>query len=226
VAAAISTHCLDISEPTTVRGLEAGYRLYTARWDVSDLPARRRPPTPAPGPDRQPPADPGEPAVPRAPGQDAGEWEIPRLPPQYERAVLAGAVVREKLRTTTTAAVRGRAYDVVAHQQAAMPEQLLAPPAAEVEHDDQEPEAGRGEVIDMTALRALRKSRTDVEALYLTTDRLRHLQDAFAKAGDDSRVRANRNTVQGEDIGPVRPDGKQVHRPQKPGPHRGRAAGH
>ncbi|MHB0895697.1 MobF family relaxase [Streptomyces sundarbansensis] len=27
VAAAISTHCLDISEPTTVRGLEAGYRL-------------------------------------------------------------------------------------------------------------------------------------------------------------------------------------------------------
>ncbi|WP_326695779.1 MULTISPECIES: hypothetical protein [unclassified Streptomyces] len=29
VAAAISTHCLDISEPKTVRGLEADYRLYT-----------------------------------------------------------------------------------------------------------------------------------------------------------------------------------------------------
>ncbi|WP_405434507.1 MobF family relaxase [Streptomyces anulatus] len=31
VAAAISAHCLDISEPKTVSGLEAGYRLYTAR---------------------------------------------------------------------------------------------------------------------------------------------------------------------------------------------------
>ncbi|MET9208241.1 relaxase domain-containing protein [Streptomyces bacillaris] len=122
VATAITAHCLDISEPTTVRGLEAGYRLYTARWALSDLPARRRPP-PAPDPDRQPPADPGEPTAPRPPERDAGEWEIPRVPLQYDRAVLAGAVVREKLRTTTV--VRGRAYDVVAHQQAAMPEQLL-----------------------------------------------------------------------------------------------------
>ncbi|MEU6896273.1 hypothetical protein ABZ934_31930 [Streptomyces sp. NPDC046557] len=63
----------------------------------------------------------------------------------YDRAVLAGAVVGEMLRTTTTA--RGRAYDVVAHQQAAMPEQLLAPPAADPEHDDQEPEAGQREAI-------------------------------------------------------------------------------
>ncbi|MGW2643098.1 relaxase domain-containing protein [Streptomyces sp. NPDC001348] len=59
VAAAISTHCLDISEPKTVRGLEPGYRLYTARWALADLPARHRPATAAPGPDRQPPADPG-----------------------------------------------------------------------------------------------------------------------------------------------------------------------
>ncbi|WP_268240810.1 relaxase domain-containing protein [Streptomyces lacrimifluminis] len=44
VAAAISTHCLDISEPKTVRGLEVDYRLYTARWSLSALPARRRPP--------------------------------------------------------------------------------------------------------------------------------------------------------------------------------------
>ncbi|MFG2220429.1 MobF family relaxase [Streptomyces sp. NPDC048685] len=228
VAAAISTHCLDISEPKTVRGLESGYRLYTARWALSDLPARRRPPTPAPGPDRQPPADPGEPAAPRPPGQDAGEWEIPRLPLQYERAVLAGAVVREKLRTTTDTRVRGRAYDVVAHQQAAMPEQLLAPPAAEVEHDDQEPEAGRREAIDMTALRALRESRTDVEALDLTSDRLRHLQDAFTKAADDSRGRADRYTEQDDADGahPVRQDDQQAHRPQEPGPHRGREASH
>ncbi|MGW0537903.1 hypothetical protein [Streptomyces sp. NPDC003032] len=53
--------------------------------------------------------------------------------------------MREKLRTTTDTRVRGgRAYDVVAHQQAAMPEQLLAPPAADPEHDDQEPEADAG----------------------------------------------------------------------------------
>ncbi|WP_075694132.1 MobF family relaxase [Streptomyces acidiscabies] len=229
VAAAISTHCLDISEPKTTIGLLADYRLYTARWDLADLPARRRPPTPAPDPDRQPPADPGEPAASRPMGQDAGEWEIPRIPLQYERAVLAGAVVREKLRTTT--AVRGRAYDVVAHQQAAMPEQLLAPPAAEAEHDDQEPKAGHREAIDMAALRALRalrESRTDVEALDLTADRLRHLQDAFTKAADDSRVRADRHTDQHDaDVArPVRQDDQQVHRPQEPGPHRGREAGH
>ncbi|MEV7020389.1 hypothetical protein [Streptomyces sp. NPDC093991] len=141
-------------------------------------------------------------------------------------------MVREKLRTATATAtaVRGQAYDVVAHQQAAMPEQLLAPEPADPEHDDQEPEAGRGETIDMTALRALRESRTDVEALDLTADRLRRLQDAFAKVGDDSRVRAdhvraNRYTDQDDGtsaVRPVRPDDQQAHHPQEPGPHRGR----
>ncbi|GGQ33702.1 hypothetical protein GCM10010249_60250 [Streptomyces roseolilacinus] len=234
VAAAISTHCLDITEPKTVRGLEAGYRLYTARWSLADLPARRRPPAAAPEPDQQPPADPGEPPAPRPPGQDAGEWEIPRIPLQYERAVMAGAVVREKLRATTATVVRGRAYDVVAHQQAAMPEQLLAPEPADPGHDDQELKAGRGDAIDMTALRALRESRTDVEALDLTADRLGRLQDAFAKLGDDARARADRvladrATGQDDDIGAVRlvrPDDQQAHRPQQPGPHRGREAGH
>ncbi|MEE1831783.1 hypothetical protein [Streptomyces sp. SP17KL33] len=48
VATAISTHCLDTSEPKTARGLLSDYRLYTARWALSDLPARRSPPTPAP----------------------------------------------------------------------------------------------------------------------------------------------------------------------------------
>ncbi|WP_256919263.1 MobF family relaxase [Streptomyces hilarionis] len=216
VAAAISTHCLDISEPKTVRGLESGYRLYTARWDLSDLPAQRRSPTTAPGPDRQPPADPGEPAALRPPGQGAGESETPRIPLQYERAVLAGAVVREKLRTTT-AAVRGRTYDVVAHQQAAMPEQLLAPPAVEVETDDQEPEAGRQEAIDLTALRALRESRTDVEALDLTAERLRHLGAAFTAAADRARATMDRYT-DGKDTGaphPVREDDQRANRPQQ-----------
>lgn len=222
VAAAISTHCLDISEPKTVRGLEAGYRLYTARWNLPDLPARRRPPTPAPDPDRQPPADPGEPPVPRPPGQDAGEWEIPRIPLQYERAVLAGAVVRERLRTTTATtatAVRGRAYDVVAHQQAAMPEQLLAPELADPGHDDQEQEPGRPEALDLTALRALRQSRTDVEALELTAEQLRHLAAALTKTREGSRVRKRKYTGR-ETAPPVHLERQEEqHRPQQPGPH-------
>ncbi|WP_411152668.1 MobF family relaxase [Streptomyces sp. A30] len=230
VAAAISTHCLDISEPKTVRGLESGYRLYTARWSLPDLPARRRPPTPAPDPDRQPPADPDAPAAPRRPDQRAGEWEIPRVQLNYDRAVLARAMVREKLRittTTTATAVQGRAYDVVAHQQAAMPEQLLAPEPADPEHDDQEQEPGRREAIDLTALRALRESRTDVEALDLTAERLRHLQDAFSKAADASRTRSDRHAEQDDaDAHPVRRDDHQAHRPQEPGPHRGREPGH
>ncbi|MFF9705318.1 hypothetical protein ACF1FE_29690 [Streptomyces griseofuscus] len=131
----------------------------------------------------------------------------PRIPLQYERAVLAAAVIRERLRATTATAVRGKAYDVVAHQQAAMPEQLLAPEPAAPAYDGREPEAGRGAAIDMTALRASRKSRADVESLDLTADRLRRHQGAFAKVGDDSRVRADRlradrHTGQGEGTGP------------------------
>ncbi|MEE1735582.1 hypothetical protein PUR49_03435 [Streptomyces sp. BE147] len=65
VAAAISTHCLNISEPKTVHGLESGYLLSTARWALSHLPTRRRPHIPAPALDRRPLADPSEPAAPR-----------------------------------------------------------------------------------------------------------------------------------------------------------------
>ncbi|MHB6912835.1 MobF family relaxase [Streptomyces sp. DB-54] len=226
VDAALATYCLDISEPNTLRGRMPAYRLYTTRWSLADLEPDRRPPTTPP--DQQPPADSETPAVPRPTGLEPGEWEIPRVPLQYERAVLAGAVVREKLRTTTATVVRGRAYNVVAHQQAAMPEQLLPPTVADPELDDQEPEAGPREAIDMTALRALRESRTDVEALDLTADRLRSLQDAFTTAGDDSRARADRHAKK-DDAGaahPVRGDNQQAHRPQEPGPHRGREAGH
>ncbi|WP_228456479.1 hypothetical protein, partial [Streptomyces durbertensis] len=188
------------------------------------------PPAYAPGPDRHPPADPGEPAAPRPLGQGAGEWEIPRIPLQYERAVLAGAVLREKLRTTTATAVRGGACDVVAHQQAAMPEQLLAPEPADPEHDDQEQKPGRRDALDLTALRALRASRTDVEALDLTADRLRRLQEAATKMVNDARARADRvladRTAAQADASAVRPDEQQAHRPQQPGPHHGREAGH
>ncbi|MEU3226761.1 MobF family relaxase [Streptomyces sp. NPDC006976] len=228
VRAAISTYCVDISEPKSTRGLLADYRLYTARWALSDLVTARRPPAAVPDPDRLPP--PGTPAslslaTPRPPGQAVGEREIPRVPLSYDRAVLAGAAVREKLRASV---VRGPAYDVVAHQQAAMPEQLLAPEAVDPEDGDQEPEAGPREAIDMTALRALRESRTDVEALDLTAERLRHLQDTFTKAADDSRTRAARYTEQDDvdAVRPVREDDQQAHRRPELGPHRGREAGH
>ncbi|MEU7088097.1 hypothetical protein [Streptomyces achromogenes] len=77
----------------------------------------------------------------------------------------------------------------------------------------------------MTALRALRESRTDVEALDLTADRLRRIQEAATKMVNDSLARADRHTAQA-DADVVRPDDQQAHRPQQPGPHRGREAGH
>ncbi|WP_432065661.1 hypothetical protein [Streptomyces sp. C10-9-1] len=80
----------------------------------------------------------------------------------------------------------------------------------------------------MTALPALRKSRTDVEALDLTADRLRRLQEAATKMADDARVRSDRHTTQADAdvVRPMRPDDQQAHHPQEPGPHRGREAGH
>ncbi|MEU2587364.1 hypothetical protein ABZ612_31535 [Streptomyces avermitilis] len=67
-----------------------------------------------------------------------------------------------------------------------------------------------------------------MEAPDLTADRLRRLQDAFTKAADDSRVRADRYTEQDDADGahPVRQDDQRAHRPQEPGPHRGWGAGH
>ncbi|MFJ3955897.1 hypothetical protein ACIPXV_38690 [Streptomyces libani] len=34
--AALATHCLDISEPKTLRGRMPAHRLYTARWALTD----------------------------------------------------------------------------------------------------------------------------------------------------------------------------------------------
>ncbi|MFD9271524.1 hypothetical protein ACFWB1_35755 [Streptomyces goshikiensis] len=79
-------------------------------------------------------------------------------------------------------------------------------------------------MIDLTALRALGESRTDVEALDLTAERLRHLHDAFSKAADASRTRADRHAERDDAAGvhPVRQDDQRAHR----GPHHGREAGH
>ncbi|MFD3778173.1 MobF family relaxase [Streptomyces sp. NPDC058612] len=66
VDAAIAAHCVDISEPKTVRGLMSDYRLYTARLALADPPPTRRwQPTATPDPDQQPPAGPGNPDTPR-----------------------------------------------------------------------------------------------------------------------------------------------------------------
>ncbi|GHA67431.1 MULTISPECIES: hypothetical protein [Streptomyces] len=148
------------------------------------------------------------------------------MPLQYERAALAGAAVREKLRSTV--ATRGRVYDVARHQQAAMPEQLLAPEPADPEHDDQQQEPGRQGAVGLTALRALRESRTDVEALDLTAERLRHLGDAFTAAADRARATMDRyaHRDDADRPHPARENDQQAHRPQEPRPHRGREAGH
>ncbi|GAA3914369.1 hypothetical protein GCM10023084_77550 [Streptomyces lacrimifluminis] len=67
-----------------------------------------------------------------------------------------------------------------------------------------------------------------MEALDLTAERLHHLQDAFTKAADDSRTRATRYAEpdDADAAHPVRQDDQQAHRPQEPGPHRGREASH
>ncbi|MFF9706779.1 hypothetical protein ACF1FE_37485 [Streptomyces griseofuscus] len=73
------------------------------------------------------------------------------------------------MQVSISASAGPRAYDVVAHQQVAMPEQLLGPAPADHEHDDQEQQPGRREALDLTALRALRESRTNVEETVRTT---------------------------------------------------------
>ncbi|MFF5147836.1 MobF family relaxase [Streptomyces sp. NPDC013157] len=222
VDAAIATHCLDISEPKTLRGRMPAYRFYTARWPLADPPTRRRPPDAEPEADHRPPAGPGDPDTPRLP-LEPGEWDIPRVPLLYQRAVIASTVLNARLRAARRT---GRALydDVVAHQQAAMPEQLLIPLPDANEDADSEPRLA----LDMTALRALRASRTDVEALDLTAERLRHLGAAFTAAADRARATMDRYAHRDDADGahPVREDDQQAHRPQEPGPHRGREAGH
>jgi hypothetical protein len=217
VDAALATHCADISEPKTLRGRMREYRLYTARWAMPGLEPARRSPAVVPDADRHPPADPGAPAAHRPPEQGSGEREIPRVALRYDRAVLASKVVQEKLRATM--AVRGRAYDAAAHQQAAMPEQLLG-------HDQDagadsvpgRPERAPGSAVDLAALRALMASRTDVESLGLTAERLPRLQDYFTEAADKSRVAMERYAGREEVPAPhpVREDGQGAHRRSRP----------
>ncbi|UQS30278.1 hypothetical protein J5J01_00240 [Streptomyces fradiae] len=110
-----------------------------------------------------------------------------------------------------------------------MLEELLAPELADPEHDDdQEQKPGRRDALDLSAPRVLRKSRTEVEALDLTAERLRHIQGVFAEAADRAHTTMKRYVRRdgAEPPHSVRPDDQQAHRLQEPGPHRGREAGH
>ncbi|MFE6885816.1 hypothetical protein [Streptomyces sp. NPDC057702] len=78
----------------------------------------------------------------------------------------------------------------------------------------------------MTALRALRESRTDAKALDLTADRLRHLGAAFTAAADGARATMHRYAGQ-DDAGavhPMRQDDRRTDDLQQPDPrHRPQA---
>ncbi|MEU1519013.1 MobF family relaxase [Streptomyces sp. NPDC005811] len=101
VNAAIATHCLDITEPKTLRGRMPAYRLYTARWPLTDPPARR-PPDAEPKAGHRPPAGPGDPDMPRLP-LEPGEWDIPRVPLLHQRAVIYSTVLTARLRAAPAA---------------------------------------------------------------------------------------------------------------------------
>ncbi|MFJ7497396.1 hypothetical protein ACIQZB_41035 [Streptomyces sp. NPDC097727] len=121
--------------------------------------------------------------------------------------------------------MRGRGYDVAAHQQAAMPELLLA--HQDANPDRPEPEDEPRSAIDLAALRALRESRTGVEALDFTAEQLRHVQDAFTKAGDRARARTKKYADRDDApaLHPALEDDQRAHRPEQPDPHRVPEAG-
>ncbi|MFF1496634.1 MobF family relaxase [Streptomyces sp. NPDC058304] len=227
VDTALAAHCMDISEPKTVRGLMSDYRLYTARMALTDpLPSRRWQPTAAPDPNQQPPASPDDADAHPLPLEE-GEWDISRVPLRYDRAVIASTMLAAQLRTARRT---GRAmYDVTAHQKAAMPEQLLVPlpdadPDVEAERLDDEPQT----VLDLTAVRALQNARTDQEALGYTAEQMRHLMDSVTEMVDRGRVLRQRYANQDEAPAPhpVREDDQRAHHPQQPSPHRGPTAGY
>ncbi|WP_406003306.1 hypothetical protein [Streptomyces sp. NBC_00829] len=77
------------------------------------------------------------------------------------------------------------------------------------------------------SLRALKASRTDVEALDLTGERPRRLQDALTEAADQARVTMNRyaDHEDADALRSAREDDQRTHHPQQPDPHQGREAG-
>ncbi|MFJ3673919.1 hypothetical protein ACIPSE_46540 [Streptomyces sp. NPDC090106] len=136
------------------------------------------------------------------------------MPLLHDRAVIAATVLGARLRT----ACRGGRdpYDVFAHQQAAMPEQLLL---FGQEERPVRKKAGPGGPIDVAAL------RTDLEALELTADqlgRLGHAGQHLATLRKDANWRADQTAIRSassaQSAAAVDP-GRQQH--QQPGPEHG-----
>ncbi|CAL9278439.1 hypothetical protein SUDANB25_05799 [Streptomyces sp. SudanB25_2051] len=133
-------------------------------------PAARRPP-PAFSPRARPgPASPGarsrRPGPAPAPGPRRGGAGRPRVPLPYERTVLAGAAIREQLPTAPATARHRRAGPGVRRRRPpAGGDARAAARARDGRPRARRPGPGRaagGEAIALTALRALRKSPTDV----------------------------------------------------------------
>ncbi|MFC7934047.1 MobF family relaxase [Streptomyces cinereoruber] len=214
VNAAIATHCLDVTEPKTTRGLLADYRLYTARWAHPDpARARRRAPEAAPDVDHRPPTGLTAPDGPTLP-VEMGEWDIPRVPLRYDRAVITSTALTHQMRAARGTG-RARYYEsVTAHQQAAMPEQLL--PLFDTASDTEEPEDG-GEPADyMERLRALQKARAETGAQDLTTEQISSIQVRIEEM--KARGKALRERYAPHPEAPVpRPVLEDQERGQRPG---------
>lgn len=210
---ALAAHCTDITQARTERGEEPGYRLYTARWAPA-APPRSRTPAAVSGRDRRPAADPAAPFLPLQPG----EWAIPRVPLRHDRAVIASTVLSARLRTARRT---GRdPYDVFAHQQAAMPEQLL------LFGQEEQPVRKKADPVDVVDVAAL---RTDLEALELTADQLSRLGRAgqrLAALRKDANQRAHQaaaGSAPSTQGAPAADPGSQQH--QQPGPEHGQGRG-
>ncbi|GAA2445168.1 relaxase domain-containing protein [Streptomyces macrosporus] len=152
VDAALAVYCLDITEVRTARGALPEYRLFTARWALSDFPPARRPPAALPAPGRPPSAGPAASRLPLA----VGEWAVPRVPLSHDRAVIAAAVVQTQTRIARRAT---RRQTVRPEQFALFDTGLGGSPVGTA--------CRRG--VDLDAL------RTSLEALELTAEQLHHL---------------------------------------------------
>ncbi len=182
----LTTHGRSVADRPRIRD---AYRLYTARWSLADLTSdRRRPPTTAPtGSHRPTRAHPPRPGL-RAWGRGSGRYPAcrcstngPSSPELWSARSRAPPSPHAAGRTTSSRTSRRRCSSSCSRPSRPTPE-----------HDDQEQEPGRQEAVDLTALRALRESRTDVEALDLTAERLRRLGDAFTTAADGARATMDR----------------------------------
>ncbi|MFF5391824.1 hypothetical protein ACFY5H_26290 [Streptomyces sp. NPDC013012] len=127
----------------------------------------------APKVDHRPPAGLTAPDGPALP-VEMEEWDIPRVPLRYDRAVIASTALTHQLRAARGTG-RARYYEgVTAHQQTAMPEQLL--PVFDTASDIEEPEVGDEPTDYMERLRALQRARAETDAQDLTTEQINSIQ--------------------------------------------------